>query len=75
VDLGYDGLGYGLDDLHEPAADVEDAPVSLGVPADHLGEVVAGAEGRALAAQDHDGGVPLPADGNKAVDQLQHVVF
>src|SRR5215210_8384332 len=54
VDLGYDGLGYGLDGLHELAADVEEVAVETGFAPDHLGEVVAGAEGGAAAAQDDD---------------------
>ena len=43
-----------MDRLHQLGADRELVLVELGRLPDHLAKIVAGAEGRAIAAHDHD---------------------
>ena len=73
--LGDHRLRDGLDGQHHLGADVEQLPIERGFPADHLAEIVAGAEGWAVAAQDHHRGLALPPDHCEAVDKLPQVLL
>src|SRR4051812_47086148 len=72
VNLGDHWLRNGGNGLHKLAAHRKLVLVELGRLADHFAQIVPGAEGWAIAADDHYGQIWMRADRPETADELLH---